>query len=86
MKMDRPSGLPTIREVLWLGDAFAIVQDWVSGPTLLQLLEQPSDDLRSPIGPLSLLKRLIATVVALHDQGFGHGDLKPANIVIAARR
>ena len=84
MKMDRPSGLPTVREVLWLGDAFAIVQDWVSGQTLLQLLDAPSDDLRSSIGALSLLKQLIATVDALHDQGIGHGDIKPANIVITA--
>ena len=84
IKFDRPSGLATVREVLWLGDAFATVQDWVPGETLCQLLKSPRNDLCSPAGALFLIKRLIETIDGLHERGFGHGDLKPANIVITA--
>lgn len=82
MKADRPAGLPTIRDAFWLGDALAIIQDWVDGTTLAQDIEESPEEIRSAIGALSLVRRLIEAIDKLHDRGFGHGDLKPANIVI----
>jgi serine/threonine protein kinase len=84
MKLDRPSGLPTVKEVIWLGDALAVVQEWIEGPTLAQLLDAPTDQLRSPMGALLLLQRLITVIVDLHERGIAHGDIKPANVVIAS--
>lgn len=82
LKADRPPGLPKIKEVFWLGDSFAVVQEWIEGITLAQLLESPSDEFRSPAGALSLVKRLIAAVEGLHERGIGHGDIKPTNIAL----
>ncbi len=82
MKADTPSGLPVVRDVFWLGDAFAIVQDWVNGTTLAQLIDSPPEELRSGLPALSLVQRLISTIEGLHERGAGHGDLKPANIVM----
>lgn len=81
-KSDRPVGLPAVREVLWLGDAVAIVQDWVEGPTLTEVLTRPSEDFRTPVAALSFIARLARTVELLHDSGRGHGDIAPANIIV----
>lgn len=81
-KADRPAGLPIVREALWLGDAIAIVQDWVEGPTLAEVLVTPPKDFLLPTVALSFIERLTRTVEILHESGRGHGDIKPANIVV----
>ncbi|MEZ5954047.1 MAG: AAA domain-containing protein [Hyphomonas sp.] len=82
-KADRPFGLPKIHDVLWLGDSFAVVHEWVHGQTLGELIDEAPDELTTPIGALSIVQKLIAIVDSLHEAGHGHGDLKPDNIVIA---
>jgi tRNA A-37 threonylcarbamoyl transferase component Bud32 len=83
-KADRPAGLPTVREALWLGDSLALVQDWVEGPTLAAVLAGPPEDFTTPAAALAFVKRLTRTVDALHESGRGHGDISPANIVVSA--
>lgn len=83
-KADRPAGLPTVREVLWLGDSIAIVQDWIEGPTLAAVLSTPPEDFRMPAAALSFVERLTRTVDGLHQSGWGHGDIAPANIIVTA--
>jgi hypothetical protein len=83
-KADRPAGLPTVREVFWLGDAIALVQDWITGPTLTEVLANTPDIFRPPTKALAFIDSLIRTVVALHEAGRGHGDIKPNNIVVPA--
>ena len=34
LKADRPEGLSPLRAILWLGDSFALVQDWIEGSAL----------------------------------------------------
>jgi hypothetical protein len=83
-KADRPTGLPVVREVLWLGDSIAIVQDWVEGPTLAAVLRAPPEDFRTPAAALSFVERLTRTVDSLHQSGWGHGDIAPTNIIVTA--
>lgn len=83
-KADRPAGLPTVREVLWLGDSIAIVQDWMEGPTLAAVLSEPPEDFWTPESALWCMERLTRTVDGLHESGWGHGDISPANIVVTA--
>lgn len=84
VKADRPAGLPAVREVLWLGDSMAIVQDWVEGPTLAAVLAAPPDDFTMPAAALGFVEQLTRTVDALHEGGRGHGDISPANIVVSS--
>jgi serine/threonine protein kinase len=81
MMADRPVGLPTVRGAWWLGDSMAVVQDWVEGSTLEQALKAVAE-VRTPLGATTIVKKLIECVELLHDAGYGHGDLKPSNIVI----
>lgn len=81
-KADRPIGLSSVRDVLWLGDSFALIQDWVEGSTLEELIANPTESVSEPATVFTLMRRLIAIVNALHDEGYGHGDLKPSNIIV----
>lgn len=81
-KADRPPGLPAVRDVLWLGDAIAIVTDWIQGPTLAEILKSPPAELTSPTNILALVSRCISVVEDLHERWIGHGDIKPSNIVV----
>ncbi|MFO1036188.1 MAG: AAA domain-containing protein [Geminicoccaceae bacterium] len=83
-KADRPVGLPTVREAMWLGDSIGLVQDWVEGPTLAAILGAPPEDFRAPAAALSFVQRLARAVDALHESGRGHGDIAPANIIVTA--
>jgi len=83
-KADRPAGLPTVREALWLGDSMALVQDWVEGPTLAAVLAAPPEDFTTPAAALAFVEHLTRTVDELHESGRGHGDISPANIVVSA--
>lgn len=83
LKADRPVGLPLVKDVLWLGDAFVVAQEWVDGITLSEMLSNPPEGMTSFANVLTLVGRLIDIVEALHGRGFSHGDIKPANIVIA---
>lgn len=84
VKADQPAGFPAIRDVCWLGDAFAIIQAWAEGPTLATLLEASPDEMRDPLKALATVKRLLDTLNDVHERHIGHGDLKPANIVVSA--
>lgn len=76
-------GFAKLRDVVWLGDAIALVQDFVEGVTLDEMLREPFDRFRSVDERLLILRRLIALVGSAHERQFAHGDLKPANIVIS---
>ncbi len=82
MKADHPAGLPVIKDAYWLGDAFALIQGWVEGVTLADLLEAEPASPMTGLDALRLAQRIAVTVDGVHELGFGHGDLKPANIVI----
>lgn len=78
-----PPNVPAIRDVMWLGDAIILVQDWVEGSSLADIVHAEPDVWRQSEIVLSFLKTLTERVIALHDIGVAHGDLKPHNILVA---
>src|SRR5690606_26337086 len=82
IKADRPYGVPSVKDVVWLADSFALIQEWADGSTLAELITSKPDEFDSQISILELAAKLIGVVDGLHEQGYGHGDLKPDNIVI----
>lgn len=81
---DNPDGVPSVRCVLWLGDAIALVQDWADGLTLSEIAAHPPEAWNTPQKPLATVLALIHALDRLHETGLGHGDLKPDNVVLAA--
>lgn len=79
---DKLPGMPKVREVHWLGDGMAIVQDWVDGAVLDTVLRKSSSELADPIWAIELARNLVRVVDDLHEISFSHGDIKPLNIVI----
>ncbi len=81
MRTDKPSGLAPVRGAHWLGDSLVLVQTWIEGVSLDVTLSDPTQ-LRDTANALSLCSNLVTIVDELHEQGIGHGDLKPSNIVV----
>ena len=82
LKLSPPAGCAAIKDLLWLGDAIALVQDWIDGETLASSLASKSDDWLDQHASLTFLAQLIETVKELHARGTAHGDLKPDNIIV----
>jgi hypothetical protein len=72
-----------VLHVCWLQDAIGLVQEYVEGPTLSEAIAKGDDALGGVVRRLSLLDTLIELIADLHERGSAHGDLKPANIVLA---
>jgi serine/threonine protein kinase len=72
----------SVKEVAWLGDAIAIVQEFVDGRVLREFIEddQTIEGLRGLI--LTVASKLTKAVSDFHALGMTHGDLKPDNIVL----
>jgi len=64
--------------------SFYISMEFVSGPTLLQLIREESAFVR--VNLLNLLRQIVDAVAFAHAQHVVHRDLKPANMVLADRR
>jgi serine/threonine protein kinase len=62
----------------------AIVQDWIEGDTLGQILSGRKDRSIATADMLTFMGLLISLVEALHGREFTHRDIKPANIVVSA--
>ena len=62
------------------GTGAAVVMELVSGITLAALIER-----QGPLPPeaaLTVLKGMLVGLAAVHRLGFGHGDVKPANVLV----
>jgi eukaryotic-like serine/threonine-protein kinase len=58
----------------------AVVMELISGITLAALIER-----RGPLHPeaaLTVLKRMLLALAAVHRLGFGHGDCTPGNVLV----
>jgi serine/threonine-protein kinase len=75
-------GIVTIYDVEQQGDIAYIAMEYVDGPTLEQVLNDPQ-----PISAARMFSILAQTAAALdyaHSKGIVHRDIKPANIMLAA--
>jgi eukaryotic-like serine/threonine-protein kinase len=62
------------------GAGAAVVMELISGISLAALIER-----RGPLHPeaaLTVLKGILLALAAVHRLGFGHGDLKPGNVLV----
>lgn len=76
-------GFAQVRNALWLGDAIALVHAYAEGVPLDQAL---SDAARFPASTsvrVPFLRKLLDDLEAAHQRQVAHGDLKPANIIVA---
>nr|WP_247710953.1 AAA domain-containing protein [Qipengyuania aestuarii] len=80
MAISRPKGCAKIIDAFWLGDAVAVIQEWVDRENLAQLIARnalPDLELR-----YALLAALADRVQELHEQHLAHGDLKPEHVLV----
>lgn len=81
----QPRGLVRLLDVGYLGDHLVLIQDFVDAPNLQDHLKAHPAWLTPPM-VLGLLHQLATIVNDLHSEGRYHGDLKPANILLAQDR
>lgn len=82
LSLSPPTGCARIIEALWLDDAIALISEDVGAPSLSQIIDGDPSRWSNPEVGFNFLQRLTHTVVALHDLGISHGDLKPDNILV----
>ena len=82
LRLSPPPNCPIVRDVLWLGDAIVLVQDWIEAPNLEDIINTKPDAWSQSETILGFLKVLTERVIALHDLAMAHGDLKPQNILV----
>ncbi|KSB91737.1 hypothetical protein AS593_06860 [Caulobacter vibrioides] len=81
LALSPPTGCAPVLKVLWLQDALVIVQRFVEGENLSQSLIAKRFAAR-PEAAVTFVLALARIILALHQQGRSHGDLKPDNIII----
>src|SRR5690606_30727737 len=74
-------GCVCIHQVVLLGDAIVLIQEFVDAPNVSTSLPDTQERWRTSAFTLSFLRKLIDLVEALHERGVAHGDLKPDNIL-----
>jgi tRNA A-37 threonylcarbamoyl transferase component Bud32 len=77
------AGCAPILNVCWLDDAIGVVLRYVEGPLLSEAIAHRHEFFDDPRKGLSFVNELCSVVLALHDRGSAHGDLKPDNIVLS---
>jgi serine/threonine protein kinase len=73
-------GIVTIYDVEQQGDLAYIAMEYVDGPTLDQLMNEPGT--MTPEKMFSILAQAAAAMDYAHSKGIVHRDIKPANIMI----
>lgn len=82
LRISPPPGCAPIRKVAWMPDAIVVLREWIDLPTLQETIAGKNGPIASAEGGLSLIGKLCQLIVDLHQSGFAHGDLKPANILV----
>lgn len=82
LKLSPLVGCAAIKDVLWLGDAIVLVQEWIDGETLANSLALRPNDWLDQHTSMMFLAQLVKVVTELHTRGTAHGDLKPDNIIV----
>src|SRR5262249_56498476 len=80
MARSAPPNVITVHDVGRIGDQVFLAMELVDGPTLRSWLETP----RPWRETLAVCLQAAAGLVAAHDAGLVHRDVKPDNILVAA--
>ena len=70
--------IPCLVEFLDLDDHLVIIQEYIQGETIAQILEYR---LFTPVEMKSVLKDILSVIQFIHDNEVIHRDIKPANII-----
>ncbi|MGJ8622123.1 MAG: serine/threonine protein kinase [Yoonia sp.] len=79
-KLDHPN-IVGVHHVFEDNDTAYMALDYVTGRDLLDIIEDPNDNL-TPTQTKSILKEVLGAVGFIHDQGILHRDISPDNILI----
>jgi serine/threonine-protein kinase len=79
------AGLPVVREDFFDGDEYIVAMDWVDGTDLARLLAERGAPGLPPSSVMAYLAQAADALTHLHthDPPVIHGDIKPANLVLA---
>ncbi len=78
-KLSHPNIVPVFEAGMHDGIPY-VVHEYVSGPTLAQLLA--SSGPLPPARAVIVMSQILAGVALIHERGMLHGDIKPANILM----
>lgn len=79
LKGVRAAGLPAVYDVRRCSDGWVVLEEWIEGNSLAELLES---GLFSYRGAKAVLLDLCEALNALHQAGFVHRDVKSANVIV----
>ena len=80
VKTVRHKNMPEIYDVLQLADGQIVLEEFVRGTSVSQILECDTYTYR---GACNVIKGVCAAVKTLHEKGIIHRDIKPENVMIA---
>ena len=75
--------LPLVREDFFWSDRYVLAMDFIDGADLRQVLGDTGDPGLSLRTVVDWLEQAADAIGHLHSQGVVHGDVKPANLVLA---
>ncbi|WP_406833844.1 AAA domain-containing protein [Pseudomonas asiatica] len=78
-----PPNCVPIKDAIWLQDAIVIIQLYFDAPNLSEHALSCARSDVTPDAVLTFLLSLARAVIAMHDSGVAHGDLKPSNILVS---
>ena len=75
----RCANLPEIYDVLQMDDGQIILEEYIDGITVAQVMEI---ERYRPAGARTVLKNVCDALTVLHDRGIIHRDIKPENVMV----
>ena len=79
----QPPGVAKVLDVGFIGDHLVLIQKYVDGPNLAHDLDNAQGEWKDGVDALAFVAKLAGVVAELHEGGRAHGDIKPANIIVA---